>query len=182
MTRRFCLMLLSRAAAAQIMKPRIGYIVDRENNLRAIEGVAGAFTVSSPLQRGVLSAAFSGRSLVIKTGKELRIDTRCFDALEGPAVVVFDSKGEAAEIFFPSAQVLWTWHNGEFLAARALDVVADVYVRDGELLVRGVPVRLPRRVMHVAHLGEGWLAAYAEDCVYAVRGEQVFELPEGGAE
>jgi hypothetical protein len=182
MTRRSCLFLLGGAAAAQIVTPRIGYIVDRENCLRAIEGVAGAFSMSAILERDVLSAAFSGASLVVKTAHELRIDDQTFDAPDGPAAVMFNDLGHVVEVFFPVARLLWTWQDGKFTAVPAFDVVADVYIRNGELIVRGVPIRLATEAREVSQLGREWLVVYADDRLYAVRGRQIYELPEGDTE
>ena len=182
MTRRFCLMLLSGAAAAQIVRPRIGYMVDREQCLRAVEGVAGAFVTGPVLKRDVVSAAFSGNTLVLKTANSVRVNDSTFDSPEGPAAVVFDGAGQVAEIFFPNARVLWTWREGGFVSTPAHELVTDVYVRRGELVVDGVPVRLKCEALVVSQLGEGWLVVYAKAATYAIRGSQVFELPEGSAE
>ena len=38
------------------------------------------------------------------------------------------------------------------------------------------------RPAHVSQLGEGWLVVYSDDCIYAVRDRQIFELPEDSDE
>jgi hypothetical protein len=177
MTRRFCLVLLGGAAAAQIVKPHIGYIVDEDNCLRAVEGVAGAFFLGPVLARDVVSAAFSGKTLVVKQKDKLRVGDRTFDAPEGPAVIVFGRTSDVLEIFFPAAGVLWTWHGGEVTSAPASGVVADAYIRDGELILDGIPVRLASEARNVSSLGEGWLVVYCVEGMYAIRGSQIFELP-----
>ena len=45
MTRRAWLFLVAAIAGAQIARPKLGYIVDRNGDLLPIEGVAGAFTI-----------------------------------------------------------------------------------------------------------------------------------------
>jgi hypothetical protein len=182
MTRRFCLFLFSGAAWAQIARPRIGFFVDREGNLRALEGVAGAFTVSRALEQGVISAAYSGETLVTKTAHHVRVGDRSYDAPSGPATVVFDNSGQPAEIFFPDAKILWTWQSGEFISAPAHDVIADVYIRRGELISKGVPVRLASEAKYVSQLGPGWMVVYSDDRLYAIRGMQTYEVPEGNDE
>jgi hypothetical protein len=182
MTRRFCLLLLSVAAAAQIAKPRIGYMVDRERCLRAVEGVAGAFTVGPVLETDILSAAFSGKTLVVKKADQVRVNDRTFDAPDGPITVVFDRTGNAAEIYFREAGVLWTWRDGAFTSTPAHGVITDVFLHRGELIVNGIPLRLGWEPREVSQLGEGWLVVYSDACAYALRGEQMFELPEGSGE
>ena len=177
MTRRFCLALLGGAAAAQITKPRIGYIVDENNCLRAVEGVAAAFTLGPVLEQDVLSAAFSGQTLVVKKANQLRIGSRTFDAPPGPAVVVFGKTSDVLETFFPAANSLWTWQAREFTSTTAYGVVADVYIREGELIVGGIPVRLASEARNVSQMGEGWLVVYCLEGLYAIRDGQVFELP-----
>ena len=182
MTRRFCLLLMSGAAGAQVTRPRIGYVVDRENCLRSVEGVAGAFTLGHVIEADVVSAAYSGKTLVVKKAAHVLVNDRTFDAPDGPMTVVFDGRGDAAEIFFSAARVLWTLQDGNYSSHPAYDVVADVYVRRWELVVNGVPVRIGFDVRTVSQLGEGWLVVYGDAGMYAVRGAQVYELPEGDSE
>ena len=182
MTRRFCLLLLSGAAAAQIAKPRIGFLVDRERCLRPVEGVAGAFTVGPVLDSDVLSAAFSGKTLVIKKADHVRVNDWTFDAPGGPITVVFDRTGNVSEIYFREAGVLWTWRQGEFVSTPAHGLVAEFYLHGGELFVNGIPVRLSCEPREVSQLGEGWLVVYSDQSAYALRGEQIFELPGGSEE
>jgi hypothetical protein len=177
-----CLFLIGGLAAAQIVKPRVGYIVDRQGCLRGVDGIGGAFTVGEILEREVLSAAFSGRVLVVKHSDRIRINDTTLDAPAGPVTVVFGAKGHPTGIFFSEANVLWTWDGEKYSAASAYEILSAAYIRQGELIVNGVPVRVSAEATHVSQLGEGWLVVYAGDARYAVRGEQVFELPEGDAE
>jgi hypothetical protein len=178
MTRRSFVFLFGGLAAAQIVKPRVGYIVDRQGCLRGVDGLAGAFTISEVLQHDVVSAAFSGRVLVVKHPNQIRIGDQQLEAPTGPATVVFDGKGNATEIFFAEAGVLWTWNGDTYTATPAHDVICDAYIREGELIVNGIPVRMANEATQVSQLGEGWLVVYTAKTTYAVRGEQVFELPE----
>lgn len=182
MTRRFCLFLIGGLAAAQIVKPRVGYFVDRQGCLRGVDGIGGAFTVGEVLEREVISAAFSGRVLVVKHSDRIRIGDNTLEAPAGPATVVFNGNGNPSEIFFPESDVLWTWDGDNYSVASAHEILSAAYIRQGELIVNGVPVRVSAEATHVSQLGEGWLVVYADDVRYAVRGGQVFELPEGDTE
>jgi hypothetical protein len=96
-------------------------------------------------------------------------------------VVAFTPRGVLDEVFFPETGELWTWRDGKFnstLAARIENVTA---IHDGELTLNGVPVRLRNRVQSVSQMGEGWWVAYGEERLFAIRDEQVYELPEDAA-
>src|SRR4051812_14685151 len=101
MTRRLYLFLLAGAAYGDIATPRLGYIVDRSGLLRPVNGVAGAFTVGDAIEKDVLSAAYSGKTLVVKKDRELLVNGEAFEAPAGPAVITFDSKGLLTQVFFP---------------------------------------------------------------------------------
>lgn len=180
MTRRiFLLTATALIATAQIEPPRIGYIVDRTGALRPVNGVTGAFTLGPAIASDVVSAAFSGKCLVVKTATELKVDDNAFEAPTGAAIVTFDGKRRIKEIFFPEVGMQWIWRDGKFdkfPAAHSSDF--DLAIYDGQLQVRGVPVHLPVPAERVSRLGEDWLVVYAKDRIFAVRGEQVFELPE----
>jgi hypothetical protein len=173
--------LVGGAAAAQIAPAHVGYVVDDKNGLRRVFGVAGAFTIGPVIEEGVASAAFSGASLVLKKDAALLVDGRRFDAPGGPAVVNFDASGRVSEVFFPDAGQLWTWRGAGFEACSAAGVVSDIAVRGDELIVEGLPVRLPRAIEKVSQMGERWLVAHCEKAWYAVRQGRVYELPEVNA-
>src|SRR5687767_6959324 len=101
MLRSFLFFVFVITAAAQIDTPRIGYIVDSKNFLRPVSGVAGAFTVGAPIENDVISAAFSGKTLVIKKDVELLVNEERFESPHGRIEVRFGAKGELREIFFP---------------------------------------------------------------------------------
>ena len=178
MTRRFCIFLLAGAAGAQLLRPRIGYIVDRKGWLRSVDGVAGAFVLGPVLDKDVLSAAYSGKSLVLKKDRELIVDRAAFDAPAGPVVVTFTPQGVLAEVFFSQAAELWSWRDGKFDRAIAESLEANLTIHDGELSLNGIPVTLRSRIQSVSQMGDGWWVAYAENRLFAIRDEQVYELPE----
>lgn len=179
MTRRLFLFTIAIAAAAQVSPPRVGFLLDRRGALRPVYGVAGAFTLGQATEQNVVSAAYSGKQLVLKMATELVVDEQRFPAPEGRAVVTFDPKGQVREIFFPDRGVLWTWRDRSFDEALAAGPVGETAaVREGELIADGIPVRLPSKAVQVSQLGEDWLVVYAEDRTYAVRRGQAYELPE----
>ena len=178
MTRRYCLFLVSAAALAQIARPRVGYNGDRSGALRPVEGVAGAFTLGPPIDHNVVSVAFSGKTLVIKKERQLIVDGKPFESPGGPAVISFTSTGHLKDVFFPEVGILWTPAGDTFDEAYASDPQDATAIRDGDLTVRGVPVRLKSRVQRFSRMSEDWLVAYAEDRIYAIRDGQALELPE----
>jgi hypothetical protein len=179
MTRRAWLLLIGAVAGAQIVRPKLGYIVDRNGSLRRIEGVAGAFSIGVPIDHNVISAAYSGKLLAVKKERELILNGKAFEAPAGPAKIVFTSAGNIHRVFYPDAGVLWTFSGGDsFEETFATDLDDVTFVRDGELTVRGLPLRLASRVQRFSQMGEDWLVAYGEDRMFAIRGGQVLEIPE----
>ena len=178
MTRRAWMFLVSGAAVGQIAPAHVGYVVDDSNCLRRVFGVAGAFTIGPVMEEALASAAFSGSSLVLKKERALLVDGSRFDAPAGPASVAFDSAGRVSEVFFPEAGELWTWRGARFDACSAAGLVSDIAVRGDELIIEGLPVRLPHAVANVSQMGERWLVAYCESAWYAIRDGRVYELPE----
>jgi len=181
MTRRFCLFLLAGAAGAQLVRPRIGYIIDRKGSLRPVEGVAGAFVLGPAVDSDIVSAAFSGKSLVIKKDRELIVDGETFEAPGGAVIVTFTSRGLVNEVFFQEANDLWRRTGGKFERTPAAAIEANAVIQGGELSLNGAPVRLQSRAQSVSQMGDGWWVIYAEDRLFAVRNEQVYELPEDPA-
>jgi hypothetical protein len=180
MLRKFLLFVFALSAMAQIGPPRVGYIVDPHGALRPVTGVAGAFKVGAPIEKDVISAAFSGKTLVVKKDRELLMYGERFDAPQGRIEVRFSSKGDLTEVFFPESSSLWTWRNGKF--DESFGAPADwrlIEIYDGEVSIGGEAVRLPSRALKASQLGEDWLVIYAEKATYAVRQGCIFELPEG---
>jgi hypothetical protein len=178
MTRRAWLFLVAAVAGAQIVRPKVGYIVDRNGGLRPIEGVAGAFTIGAAVDHNVISAAYSGKSLAVKKERELIVNGKTYEAPSGPAKFAFTSAGNVHRVFYPDTGILWTFRGDSFEEMYADDLDDVAFVRDGELTVRGVPLRLASRVQRVSQMGEDWLVAYGEDRIFAIRDGQVLELPE----
>jgi hypothetical protein len=178
MTRRYLLFALAVAATAQVAPPRAGYIVDRSGSLRPVYGVAGAFTLGPPILTEVIAAAYSGKSLVVKLDRELLIDDKRFEAPAGDAVVTFDSRGRASEIYFPEADLVWSRREEKFDESVAARKQMSTWIQDGELFIDGVPVRLPSKPDRLSQMGENWLVVYGPDRTYAIRDGKVLELPE----
>ena len=178
MTRRSFLSLIAVAAYAQIDQPKCGYIVDRKGNLRILQGVPGAFTLGKVVQQAVVSAAYSGKSLIVKKEDELVVDGQRFDAPAGPIEVAFDPNGRPMEIFFPNTGKLWTWKGTRFEETYAPGLYNAPEIRDGNLLVNGIPVTLPSPAERVSRMAEEWLVVYAKDRIFAVGSKVVMELPE----
>jgi hypothetical protein len=181
MTRRFCLFLIAGAAGAQLLRPRVGYIVDRKGSLRPVEGVAGAFVLGPAVDSDIVSAAFSGKSLVIKKDRALIVDGETFEAPGGAVIVTFTPHGLLNEVFFREANELWRRNGAKFERTPAAAIEVGAVIQDGEFFLNGMPVRLQSRGQSVSQMGEGWWVVYAEDRLFAVRDEQVFELPEDPA-
>lgn len=177
MTRRAWLFLAAAVAGAQILRPQLGYIVDRRGDLRPIEGIAGAFTMGVAVDHNVISAAYSGKSLAVKKERELIVNGTTFEAPSGPAKFAFTSAGSLHRVFYPDAGILWTFSGDSFEEMYATDLDDATFVRDSELTVRGVPLRLASPVQRVSRMGEDWLVAYGEDRTFAIRDGQVLELP-----
>jgi hypothetical protein len=172
---------LAGAAGAQLVRPRIGYIIDRKGSLRPVEGVAGAFVLGPAVDSDIVSAAFSGKSLVIKKDRELIVDGETFEAPGGAVIVTFTSRGLVNEVFFQEANDLWRRTGGKFERTPAAAIEANAVIQGGELSLNGARVRLQSRAQSVSQMGDGWWVIYAEDRLFAVRNEQVYELPEDPA-
>ena len=183
MTRRAWLFLFGAVASAQIVRPKLGYIVDRKGGLHPVEGVPGAFIVGPAVDQDVISAAYSGKSLVVKKERELIVDGKVFEAPPGPARIAFTSAGQLHQVFF-SGGVSWKWTGNSFEEAYAsdqYDPTNDTPIdTDGNLTVRGIPLRLASPVRRVSRMGEDWLVAYGDDRVFAIRDGQILEVPEDG--
>lgn len=178
MTRRFCLFFLTAIAFADIASPRIGYIVDRSGSLRPVNGVAGAFTIGDAIEKNVVSAAYSGKTLVVKRDRELIVNGKTFEAPSGPVVVTFDSKGLLGQVFFASDGQLWTARDDDFERSLAAGIDTVATVRESRFFLHSVEVPLRSPATHVAQMGEGWFVIYAQSAIYALHDDQVFELPE----
>lgn len=180
MYRQILFFLLTMAATAQIEAPRVGYVMDSRGALRTVNGLAGAFVVGPPTVTDVISAAYSGRTLVVKKASELLVDGASFKAPSGPIEVRFDARGGLSEVFFPEAHLLWIWRSGKFDELTSTRPYwSNHTIRDNEVVIDDAAIRFPSRVRSISQLGEKWFVVYAESGTYAVRNAQIFELPEG---
>ena len=165
--KRIAFLLLSVGIAfSQIGAPTFGYIVDPNGGLRPVLGVEGAFTLGQPIERDVVSAAFSGKTLVVKKETTISVNGRQFDAPAGSIVVKFDSRGQLDVVRFLDAEQCWSFRDGHFRDAACQF--------EPERMVKGVATP----VKNVSQMSEEWLVVYAEDRVLAIRGEKSYELPE----
>ena len=117
-------------------------------------------------------------SLAVKKERELIVNGKTWEAPSGPAKFAFTSVGSLHRIYYPDAGILWTFSGDSFEETYATDLDDVTFVRDGELTVRGVPLRLASRVQRVSQMGEDWLVAYGEDRTFAIHDGQALELPE----
>ena len=96
------------ACAAQLSSPLIGFVRTNANELRPVYGVAGAFVLGDPVERDVLSAAFTSVSGLVKKEAEVLVFSRARlvgrpAAPAGPAQFGFTPAGEPAWIRFESS-------------------------------------------------------------------------------
>ena len=109
-------------APAQVTRPQLGAIVDRNQNLRAVNGVPASTTLGDPLVGGILSAACSADLCLAKaegalwsqTSNSAGIDTKVTTAPPGPAIFAFSGAG--AYVYFPANQSLFWWQDAELQA------------------------------------------------------------------
>jgi hypothetical protein len=100
--------------------PKIGFVQDGGNVLRAVSGIAGSFVVGSPIATGIVSAAFSGSYGAAKTDTTLTtfdavgntIGTK--DTPAGPALFAFSRSGTPAFVYFTGSNGIWKWDGQEF--------------------------------------------------------------------
>jgi hypothetical protein len=120
-------LLLSAAAyvAAQsgLNRPAVGQMIDRQQSLRPVYGVGGAFHVDAHIAEQVLSSACSRTLCLAKTESALISAGVATPAPEGEAVIALDSTG--ATLFFPSIQQFGRWQNGS-LTMSSLSVYGTV--------------------------------------------------------
>ena len=98
--------------AAQLSSPLIGYVRTNANELRPVYGVAGAFVLGDPLERDVLSAAFSSVAGMAKKQDEVLVFRRGklagrHAAPAGPAHFGFTATGEPAWVQYENGCHEW---------------------------------------------------------------------------
>ena len=92
--------------------------------------------------------------------------------------MTFTPQGVLAEVFFSQTAELWSWRDGKFDRTIAASLETNLTIHDGELSLNGIPVRLRSHIQSVSQMGDGWWVAYADNRLFAIRDEQVYELPE----
>ena len=133
---------LCAAVSAQIEKPAVGWIIDRNNDLRLASGIAASATLGDSILRNLLALACSEKLCIGKTEETVLASSgHITPAPEGPALFALD--GENAYVYFSSTNELKRWHAGEFspiefspdgqvLAIRANGGGIDYAIRRGE--------------------------------------------------
>jgi hypothetical protein len=97
-------------AQSGLSRAALGQMLDRQNSLRPVYGVGGAFHVENPTAEGVLSTACAGTLCVAKTESSLISLGVVTPAPAGAAMIAVDATG--ATIYFPSTQQFGRWQNG----------------------------------------------------------------------
>lgn len=80
----------------------LGQMIDRQNALRPVYGVAGSFHTGAPVAQRVLSSACAGNVCLAKTESSLISGRTIVHAPPGDAKIALDSTG--ATIYFPAVQ------------------------------------------------------------------------------
>jgi hypothetical protein len=132
---------LSTAAAlwaqSTLAPPQVGFIQDRHQTVRLVNGVGGNFLVGGEVANGIVSAAFSGSFGMLKADSAIIVTDRLghglasVDAPPGSAVFAFSADGSPALAYFLHTNTLMRWNGRTFQPARlqttsiaALDVLS----------------------------------------------------------
>jgi hypothetical protein len=99
------------AAQSGPSRPALGQMLDRQDSLRPVYGVGGAFHVEAPVAERVLSSACSRTLCIAKTESALISGSTVTPAPLGDAKIAPDTTG--ATIYFPSIQQFGRWQNGK---------------------------------------------------------------------
>ncbi|MEJ7608235.1 MAG: hypothetical protein WKF37_18695 [Bryobacteraceae bacterium] len=119
MMKRIVLILVGVAMMAQVTQPFVGYIVDRQQALRPVLGIAN-FVLGDPIGEGVLSVASAGKIAFAKTPGEVwtiaagRI-VEHKPAPTGSASFTFNDDGTPLLAVFAEAGLQWRWKDGEVI-------------------------------------------------------------------
>lgn len=98
--------VLAAAAAAQVSTPRIGIAADRAGVIRPVSGVAGNLIAGDAIARGVISAAASDTTVMMKTASELVVNGVRRRVAGGPALFAFERDGSPALVWLSDAHAL----------------------------------------------------------------------------
>jgi hypothetical protein len=163
--------VLALGCLAQVSTPLIGYYCDQANVLRQLRGITGAFVPGEPVERDVISSAWSGVAGFAKSETELLLldssgITERLEAPPGPAIFGFLSDGKRAWVRFADGSCR------SFGADCPIEPARKPHVR----------ARLSQAIASFEQLGQGWLLARGEDRLYAIRvgsdDDQAYEIPE----
>ena len=114
-------------AQGSLTAPELGRTIDARGMLRAVRGVAGAFTLGESIGLPVVASACGERLCVAKTASQLVVGDVAVDAPEGAALIGI--QGANAALYFPSTHEFFEWREGSL---RPLDVSVE-----GEVLALG---------------------------------------------
>lgn len=177
------------AAAAQLAVPRLGCYVDEAQRLRSVWGVAGNFLMGKAEAEGVISAACSGSSALLKTEDSLEVragnSVASWPAPPGPALFGFSRDGSTALVYYPESKEWFRVRAGSLVRLPPLegDVVAignperpaAVVRRDDGLWIAGADERpAPQGASEPLMLLPGGSVLYSRGT------ELVLSDPEGG--
>lgn len=164
-------LLFVAVAAAQLAVPRLGCIVDEEQRLRPVLGVAGNFLMGKAEAEGVIAAACSGDMSLLKREDSLEVRTRggvaSWPAPPGPALFGLSRDGAAALVYFPESK--------EWFRVRASSLVR-LPPLEGDVVAIGNPQRPAAVVRRADGL---WFAGADERPVPEGVSEPLLLLPDG---
>jgi hypothetical protein len=118
-----------------LLPPRLGYLRDGNNSLRQVLGVRANFVLGSPAAEGAISAAFSGRSGLVKTEGAILVLNDAgqlvarYAAPAGPALFAFSAHGMPELAYLLETHELLRWNDG-----RPLPVSWNSWQLEGEIL------------------------------------------------
>jgi len=170
-------------AQSRLEAPRVGFVLDWENRLRPLYGIAGNFVLGEAVAAGVISAASSTRATLIKLERELvLLDAHGavrmrWEAPPGGALFAFTPAGEPALVYFSET--------GELCRIAAGQALAPLWTSRDWLIAVGKPddgraaliVRSERGlVLRTLHLASGQLE---QESLLALDAGPAVLLPDG---
>jgi hypothetical protein len=140
------LLALACSLDAQINRPILGRMLDRDGSLHSVTGISGAFQLGPPALTGhVLASACSAELCLAKVEFAILSETSPIPAPPGPALLGVD--GTVAIFYFPASNQFARWQNnaltvldltvgGEVLALRLHAPDINIAVRrDSEVWI-----------------------------------------------
>ena len=106
--RTFAFFIAIASASAQVERPGLGLMVDRDGSARPVYGIAGSATLGDAVATGALASACTRRLCLIKTESSvIGSSGETADAPAGPALVA------PPFIYFERSRQLARWHDGQ---------------------------------------------------------------------